>query len=73
MMAAEEALSAYGRQARNRADSAAGARGADYYLIYDHERAVGSADYFRHQADRAAGCGLEGDANDGGHPQQQGW
>jgi hypothetical protein len=46
------------------------ARRANYYLIHDHERAVGSADYLRHQADRAAGCGLKGDAKDGGRPQQ---
>jgi len=60
---------------RDRADNAVRARGAYYYLIYDHERAVGSADYLRHQADRAPGCGFKGDAKDGGHSEQQhqGW
>jgi hypothetical protein len=46
-------------------------RGANYYLIYDVERAIGSAGYLRHQSDRAAGCGSNGEAKDGGRPEQQ--
>jgi hypothetical protein len=64
-----------GPQTRNHADHAIRARRANYYLIHYHERAVGSADYLRHQADRATGSGLQGDAKDGGHSEQQhqGW